>query len=71
MKGLVRLILPVHTINNVASQEGGQGQINPERIKQDLGIDLAKIVVIILTIMALAGWISWEDATAAKEFLAP
>jgi len=56
-------------IKNLRSKEGGEGSFNMKLLGKDIAVDIVKVALIVIVLLALFGVISFEDAEKAKDLI--
>ncbi len=56
-------------IKNLKSKEGGEGNFNMKLLGKDVAVDLFKIAIVLVVLLAVFGMITWENVEKAAEYL--
>ena len=55
-------------IKNLKSKDGGEGKLNVKLLGQDVAIDLFRVGMFIVVLLAVFGVIDWETVEKASEY---
>ncbi len=55
-------------IKNLKSKEGGEGKLNVKLLGQDVAVDLFRVGLFIVALLAVFGVIDWETVEKASEY---
>jgi len=67
---IISLLAPkiFKVIKNLKSKEGGEGKFNLKLLGKDMAIDLFKVAIVIIVLLAVFGIIDWETVEKAMEY---
>jgi len=55
-------------IKNLKSKDGGEGKLNVKLLGQDVAIDLFRVGLFIVVLLAVFGVVDWETVEKASEY---
>jgi len=55
-------------IKNLKSKDGGEGKLNVKLLGQDVAIDLFRVGLVIVVLLAVFGVVDWETVEKASEY---
>jgi len=70
MAGILSVIAPkiFRVIKNLKSKAGGEGKINLKLFGQDVAVDLFRVGIFIVVLLAVFGVIDWETVEKAYKY---
>ncbi len=56
-------------VKNLKSKDGGEGNFNMKLLGKDVAIDLFRVAIVLIVLLAAFGIVSWESVEKAIQYL--